>query len=182
MVNNCLGAILAAIKAGVDIKTIQKGISTFTPVSGRMNIYPLCDSITLLDDTYNANPASVEKALHTLHRVSGSDNSIAVLGDMLELGETSDDLHRRAGRTVAELGIKSLFVFGSKVQSLVEGAIKQGFPQDCVFKGSKAEIAEKILGHMEKKTWVLIKGSRGMAMEIVIQELKKKLRVTSLRG
>ena len=179
MVDNCLGAILAAVKAGIDTKTIQKGIKAFHPVSGRMNIYRLCDTITLIDDTYNANPSSIEKALHTLERVSGSDNSIAVLGDMLELGEASDGLHRQVGRIIADLGIKNLFVFGTKVQYVVDGAIEKGFPKDCIFKGTKAEIAKKILGHMNKKTWVLIKGSRGMVMETVIQELKKNLTANS---
>jgi murE/murF fusion protein len=179
MVNNCLGAILAALKAGIDVKTIQKGIKAFTPVPGRMNIYKLCDTLTLLDDTYNANPSSVEKALHTLHKVSGSGNSIAVLGDMLELGEQSEDLHRQTGRTLAGLGIKNLFVFGSKVQYLVDGAIENGFSKTHVFQGTKEEIAERILEQADKKSWVLVKGSRGMAMECVIQELKKKLTVNS---
>ncbi len=179
MVDNCLGAILAAAKAGIDIKTIQKGIKAFTPVSGRMNIYRLCDTMTLLDDTYNANPDSVAKALNTLHGLSNADNSIAVLGDMLELGEKSDDLHRQIGRTVAELGIKNLFVFGTKVKHLIGGAMEQGFPKDHIFQGTKEEIAEKILEQVDTKTWVLIKGSRGMAMETVIQELKKILTVNS---
>lgn len=179
MVDNCLCAILAAASAGIDINTIQKGIAAFTPVSGRMNIYRLSNTLTLMDDTYNANPASVEKALHTLCRVSGPDNSIAVLGDMLELGDSSPDLHRQMGRTVAELGIKHLFVFGTQAGHFIEGAREKGFPEEGIFQGTKPEIAEKILEQTVTKTWVLIKGSRGMAMETVIQDLKKILTVNS---
>jgi murE/murF fusion protein len=179
MVDNCLCAILAAASAGIDINTIQKGIASFTPVSGRMNIYRLSNTLTLMDDTYNANPASVEKALHTLCRVSGPDNSIAVLGDMLELGEKSGDLHRQMGRTVAELGIKNLFVFGAQAGHFLEGAREKGFPEEGIFQGTKQEIAEKILEQADTKTWILIKGSRGMAMETVIQDLKKILTVNS---
>ncbi|OGR24142.1 MAG: UDP-N-acetylmuramoyl-tripeptide--D-alanyl-D-alanine ligase [Desulfobacterales bacterium RIFOXYA12_FULL_46_15] len=177
MVENCLSAILAAVKAKIDSTTIQKGINAFHPVSGRMNIYKVCDTLTLIDDTYNANPASVAKALHTLHAVSGRGNGIAVLGDMLELGENSEELHRQIGRTVAELGIKKLFVFGDKVQGLIDGAIERGFPKTDIFHGTKEEIAEKIHGQADTKTWVLIKGSRGMSMETVIQNLKKLLKV-----
>jgi len=179
MVDNCLAAILAAASAGIDIKTIQKGIAAFTPVSGRMNIYRLSNTLTLMDDTYNANPASVEKALHTLQRVSGPDNSIAVLGDMLELGEATDVLHRRIGGIVAELGIRNLFVFGTQVRYLLDGALEKGFPREGIFQGTKEEIAKKILEHRDTKTWALIKGSRGMAMETVIQDLKKILTVNS---
>ncbi|MCM2285407.1 MAG: UDP-N-acetylmuramoyl-L-alanyl-D-glutamate--2,6-diaminopimelate ligase [Desulfobacula sp.] len=179
MVDNCLCAILAGASAGIDSKTIQKGIAAFIPVSGRMNIYRLSNTLTLMDDTYNANPASVEKALHTLCRVSGPDNSIAVLGDMLELGDSSPDLHRRMGGTVAELGIRNLFVFGPQADHFLAGAREKGFPEEGLFRGTKTEIAEKILEQAGTKTWVLVKGSRGMAMETVIQDLKTILTVNS---
>nr|NJM03689.1 UDP-N-acetylmuramoyl-L-alanyl-D-glutamate--2,6-diaminopimelate ligase [Desulfobacula sp.] len=179
MVDNCLCAILAAMTAGIDIETIRKGIRSFSPVSGRMNIFRLSKTLTLMDDTYNANPASVEKALHTLGKVSGRDNSIAVLGDMLELGEKSGELHRGIGRMVAELGIRNLFVFGSRAGYFLDGAREKGFPEEGIFQGTKQEIAEKILEQAHTKTWVLIKGSRGMAMETVIQDLKKILTVNS---
>ncbi len=182
MVDNCLSAILAARKAGIDTKTIQKGIKAFHPVSGRMNIHKLGNTLTLMDDTYNANPASVAKALLTLHNVSGQNNSIAVLGDMLELGEKSDDLHRQIGRTVADLRIRKLFVFGDKVRYVMDGAIEKGFPKDDIFHGTKEEISKKILEQTGTKTWVLIKGSRGMAMETVIQDLKKNINSQFLRG
>lgn len=175
MVDNCLGAILAARLAGIDVPTLKKGIASFCPASGRMNIYPLTDKITLMDDTYNANPASVSKALLTLQKVSGSDNSIAVLGDMLELGKVSDALHQQIGETTADLGIKNLFVYGDKVRHLISGALEKGFPKERIFHGSKEDIAGKILTAADEKTWVLIKGSRGMAMETVITSLKNHI-------
>jgi len=83
MVDNSIAAICAAMVADISIKGMQKGIKAFKPVSGRMNIYKLNGSINIIDDTYNANPASVTAALETLKNMSKDKNSIAVLGDML---------------------------------------------------------------------------------------------------
>ncbi|WP_299980159.1 UDP-N-acetylmuramoyl-L-alanyl-D-glutamate--2,6-diaminopimelate ligase [Desulfobacula sp.] len=175
MIDNCLAAILAATRAGICTDGIKKGINAFSPVSGRMNIYRLSDSISIIDDTYNANPASVTQALNTLHAVSGVKNSIAVLGDMLELGKESDSLHRQIGQKVALLGICKLYVFGSQVKYTIEGAIENGFPADNIFHGTKKEIAQKVLESKNSDTWILVKGSRGMAMETVIHELQQIL-------
>ena len=181
MVDNCLAAILAATRAGICTDGIKKGINAFSPVSGRMNIYRLSDSINIIDDTYNANPASVTQALNTLHSVSGAKNSIAVLGDMLELGKESDSLHRQIGQKVALLGICKLYVFGNQVKYTIEGAIENDFPADNIFHGTKNEIArkvQKVLERTNSDTWILVKGSRGMAMETVIRELQQLLTVT----
>lgn len=179
MVNNCLAAICAAVTAGISPACIQKGIQAFVPEPGRMNIYKLTDSINLIDDTYNANPASVTQALNTLHTVSRTQKSIAVLGDMLELGEQSDELHRQIGQKAAQSGISKLFVFGNQVKFTIEGAIQNGFLADNIFHGTKKEIAQKVLEEITSETWVLVKGSRGMAMEAVIQELQQKLTANS---
>ena len=179
MVDNSLAAICAAMTAGVCPDGIQKGIQAFCPASGRMNIYRLSDSITLIDDTYNANPASVSLALNTLGSVSQGRNSIAVLGDMLELGEESARLHRQIGQKAALLGIGKLFVFGNQVNHVIEGALEKGFSAGNIFHGTKKKIAQKVLENTDSDTWVLVKGSRGMAMETVIQELQQILTVNS---
>jgi len=179
MVNNSLAAIGAAMTAGICTKSMEKGINAFTPVSGRMNIYRLSDSINLINDTYNANPASVTQALNTLHTVSKAKNNIAVLGDMLELGKESARLHWQIGQKAAQLGIGKLYVYGSQVNYLIDGALENGFLKDNIFHGTKEKIAQKVLETSDTQTWVLVKGSRGMAMENVIQELQKLLTVNS---
>ncbi|WP_457553740.1 UDP-N-acetylmuramoyl-L-alanyl-D-glutamate--2,6-diaminopimelate ligase [Desulfobacula sp.] len=179
MVDNSLAAICAARSAGISYRSIQKGIKAFTPVSGRMDIYKLSDSVHVIDDTYNANPASLSQALETLHMVSKGKNSIAVLGDMLELGDESDLLHRQIGQKVALLEICKLFVFGTQVEHMIEGAIENGFSPDNIFHGTKDQITQKILGNIDTNTWILVKGSRGMAMETVITGLEQILKVTS---
>lgn len=177
MVDNSLAAITAAITAGISEDGIRKGLAAFTPVSGRMTFCKLSDTLTLIDDTYNANPASVTQALATLAFVSGTKKSIAVLGDMLELGDASDRLHWDIGKTAALSGLSKLYVFGNKVEQVMRGAIENHFPPEDIFHGTKEDIARKVLENVDTETWVLVKGSRGMAMETVIQELQKMLTV-----
>jgi murE/murF fusion protein len=177
MVDNCLAAICAARVAKISWESIKRGIKAFTPVKGRMSIYPLSESIHIIDDTYNANPASMTQALKTLKIVSKGKNSVAVLGDMLELGEKAHFLHRQIGEKAARLGINKLYVFGGLVKYTMEGAIENGFSKDNIFHGSKDQIIQKLLENKGTKTWILVKGSRGMAMEKVIQGLLKSLTI-----
>jgi murE/murF fusion protein len=174
MVDNCLAAICAARAAGIDVDGMQKGIRAFTPVPGRMSLMTLETGLHVIDDTYNANPVSMAQALFTLHRLSHGKKCIAVLGDMLELGAASETLHRQIGEQIARLDISKLYVAGNQVQFLVEEAIQKGYPRDRIFHGTKEAMVDKILADTEKDSWVLVKGSRGMAMEKVIQGLKQK--------
>ena len=181
MVNNCLAAILAARSAGISVTDIRSGINQFSPVAGRMDIIQLNKHITLMDDTYNANPASVTKALETLKTICKGKTSMAVLGDMLELGDRSDSLHRQIGKVAALSGVSHLFVFGTQVKHLIAGALENGMDETQVFYGQKDEIARQVLENAKTATWVLIKGSRGMAMETIIQKLHQ-LNATLCKG
>ncbi len=172
MVSNALAAICAAQAAGIDAKGIQQGLNAFNPLPGRMHPYSLTSTLILIDDTYNANPASVTAALNTLKRMSGPDKCVAVLGDMLELGERSSELHRAIGQTAVRAGVTQLYGFGDQARHIVEGAVEAGLARDNTFHGSREDIARRILDQTHEKTWILVKGSRGMAMEKVIQELK----------
>lgn len=180
MVNNCLAAICAARTAGISITGMQKGIKAFEPVGGRMNICPLNwngfpEAVHLIDDTYNANPASVTAALTTLAQTGQGKNSMAVLGDMLELGDDTERFHREIGQKAASLNIDYLYVYGELGRHIVDGAKKSNFPEERIFYGSKDEISQKVIEHLKPDTWILIKGSRGMKMETVIQQLKRKM-------
>lgn len=175
MVENCLAAITAAKAAGIDTTSIQKGIAAFTPEKGRLNFKTIHTDIHLIDDTYNANPESVSKGLETLVEIAEPENSFAVLGDMLELGDHSEELHWNIGKKAAQLKIAKLFTYGPMAVHIIEGALENGFAPENTFSGAKNEIADKLAQHAGRGIWVLVKGSRGMAMETVIQELEKKL-------
>ncbi|MGD8703413.1 MAG: UDP-N-acetylmuramoyl-tripeptide--D-alanyl-D-alanine ligase, partial [Desulfosarcina sp.] len=112
MVSNALAAAAAGEMMGVSLEKIKLGLEAFSPRPGRMGICKLGRGITLIDDSYNANPESMRAAIDTLAKMGGRRRTIAVLGDMLELGEQSAALHRGVGRTVGEAGVDRLYVAG----------------------------------------------------------------------
>jgi MurE/MurF fusion protein len=180
MVNNALAALAAASAAGISMRDMQTGLAAFVPESGRMEIRCLGNGIQLIDDTYNANPASVAQALKTLARQAAHSNqgqnrqAIAVLGDMLELGEASEIRHYEVGKTAAQLGINRLYLFGPRSSHTSQGALENGMPRADIFCGTKQEIALDVLSHAHQGDWVLVKGSRGMAMETIIEQWERQ--------
>jgi murE/murF fusion protein len=181
MVLNALAALAAAAAAGIRIPDMQAGLASFTPVSGRMNIRTLSGGIHLIDDTYNANPASVTQALKTLAELgtapetSGDIQTLAVLGDMLELGPDSEQHHRQVGKTAAALGITRLYLFGPLSRHTRAGALAGGMDENAVFHGTKQEISHRVSADARPGDWVLVKGSRGMAMETIIEQWESAL-------
>jgi len=138
----------------------------------RMEVVPLKGGEILINDSYNANPSSMELALETLVEAKGKGRAIAVLGDMLELGNFAKEAHEQIGKKVSELPIDFLLAMGEKAPMVVESAIRHGFPME------KARIVESyseaisLLGQMiQNGDWVLVKGSRGMAMEKIVEGL-----------
>ncbi|WDP89449.1 MAG: UDP-N-acetylmuramoyl-L-alanyl-D-glutamate--2,6-diaminopimelate ligase [Desulfobacter sp.] len=172
MVNNALAAMGAALAAGMDTEAVRSGLAAFTPVKGRMNLGRLSCGTRLIDDTYNANPASMAQALKTLDQVAGPGKGLAALGDMLELGEDSDTLHREIGFLVAKLSPAMVCLFGTQAARIREGAMEKGFPENKLFTGTKEEIARVLAPKLTKDNWLLLKGSRGMAMETLIPEIE----------
>jgi UDP-N-acetylmuramyl pentapeptide synthase len=178
-VSNCLAAAAMAHLLGINIDEIATGLSTFTPYDKRSNIEELESGIMVLNDCYNANPASMRAALSSLKDLKKDRCAVAVLGDMLELGPRSATAHRTLGKTVSELGIDFLAAFGNQAENLLTGALNGGMDQETA-RGfdSKKDIADWLLQLMQKKIisagdWVLIKGSRGMRMEEVLELLRK---------
>ncbi|MSN25947.1 MAG: UDP-N-acetylmuramoyl-tripeptide--D-alanyl-D-alanine ligase [Geobacter sp.] len=168
---NALAAASALLEK-VELPVIAAGLAAFTPYKGRFQTEQL-DGITLIDDSYNANPASVKAALETLSQVATEGRRIAVLGDMLELGEHEAEAHRTIG-TVAGLNADRLYLMGKLMgKYAAESAALANMPvasiQVCT---SHKEIAEKLYRDLQKNDVILFKGSRGMAMEQVATELK----------
>ncbi len=175
MVNNATAAAGAALAAGMDIDAIQKGLAAFTPVKGRMHLGRLSCGTPLIDDTYNANPASMAQALRTLDQVAGPGKGLAALGDMLELGPDSDTLHREIGYLIAELAPAMVCLYGTQTAHIRSGALEKGYPKDKVFTGTKTEIAAMLAPKLTTDSWLLLKGSRGMAMETLMPQIEALL-------
>ncbi|RLB85047.1 MAG: UDP-N-acetylmuramoyl-L-alanyl-D-glutamate--2,6-diaminopimelate ligase, partial [Deltaproteobacteria bacterium] len=175
MVTNALAAITAARIAGISRQGIKTGLDAFTPVSGRMKMDQLPNGINLIDDTYNANPASMAQALKTLGLMAKGKKTFAILGDMLELGADSDQLHREVGHLAAGTNLSHLYLFGKQAVHLLSGALESGLSKDKIFWGTKQEIGRMVLQQAQTGDWILLKGSRGMAMETIIFDMKTQV-------
>jgi UDP-N-acetylmuramoyl-tripeptide--D-alanyl-D-alanine ligase len=169
---NALAASAAALATGLDLDEVASGLALFAGVSGRMACSRLASGAHLIDDTYNANPQSMQNALESLARVKGSGRAIAVLGDMGELGESGGEAHLAAGRLAAKLGTDWLFTLGERAEGIAAGASEAGMVADQVVVGDGHQaIGRRIRDLLEPRDWVLVKGSRAMQMERVIETL-----------
>jgi len=165
-------AATAALLERVELAVIAAGLETFTPYKGRFQVERL-NNITLIDDSYNANPASMKAALETLAQVAEAGHRIAVLGDMLELGEHEGEAHLGVG-AVAGRNADRVYLLGEQmVKYTAEGALLADMPATSIIRcTSHTEIAQQLHHALLSGDVILIKGSRGMTMEKVATELK----------
>ena len=171
-VNNAMAAAATACAVGVDIKTIAEGLAEFRPFSGRMEMIKLNNGSFLLDDSYNANPASVREALMTLKDLKVHHNGYVFLGDMLELGAESEEMHRKIGMLIATIGINALFLQGDFSKVTAAGAIEGGLSPENIFSLSGEDNSIHYLKeNLKKGDWILVKGSRGMKMEKIVDRI-----------
>lgn len=173
MVPNALAAASAGVLAGFSIEEIKHGLENFTPVKGRMTIIKTDSGLNLIDDTYNANPDSMMAAITTLKKLTGKGRSFLVAGDMLELGEGTVKLHEQIGSFAAGSGIENLCITGRNAEHVSKGAQNSGMSSEFIFTGTKKEIITNLSKKLNKGDWILIKGSRSMAMEEIVKELSK---------
>jgi UDP-N-acetylmuramyl pentapeptide synthase len=173
---NALAAAAAALAAGARLDDVPAGLGSFRPVGGRMERLALPRNVILINDTYNANPQSVEVALRSLAELRGSSRAIAVLGDMAELGATAAHAHQAVGRLVAALGIDWLFALGPHAPELAKGALEAGMDPARVHVGhDHDETGAGVERILQGDDWVLVKGSRSMHMERVVESLSARL-------
>jgi UDP-N-acetylmuramoyl-tripeptide--D-alanyl-D-alanine ligase len=169
MVSNALAAAAAGVVMGIPLSGIKSGLESFSPGAGRMGIRHLNRQLCLVDDTYNANPSSMIAAIETLPRMCEGRRMIAVLGDMLELGPQSAALHKKVGQAVGKARIDLLFATGHFAAEVTAGAMDRGMKSNRIFKGTKEAIIEQLNLVLQPEDLILIKGSRGMAMEAVVE-------------
>jgi UDP-N-acetylmuramoyl-tripeptide--D-alanyl-D-alanine ligase len=175
--HNALNAAAAAAvgwSLGCELEEVRRGLERFRPVAMRSEIIPW-EGRTILNDAYNANPASMLAALETLKRFPARGRRIAVLGDMLELGADAAEAHRRIGRAVVSSGAGFLITMGSHAAETAEGAWASGMSRDHVTVCREPSEAAQILSRMsESGDVIMIKGSRGMRMERILDHLSMK--------
>ncbi|MCE5324146.1 UDP-N-acetylmuramoyl-tripeptide--D-alanyl-D-alanine ligase [bacterium] len=166
---------LAAIAVGEVMQIphdyMQNALGSYKAPEKRSNVIPTRRGVVVIDDTYNASPASVNSALKTLAMMEGG-RKIAVLGDMLELGDHAIDAHMEIGRAVKETGVDMLVVVGQLAKLIARGAIDTGMPVSAVSEFDESSLAARELPSKVKDgDVVLVKGSRAMRMERVVEGL-----------
>lgn len=171
MVSNALAAAAAGEVLGVPLARIRAGLESFSPLAGRMGIRRPGRDIDLVDDTYNANPASMAAAIETLTDMRGGRRTLAVLGDMLELGEQSAALHRNVGRIAGDAHMDRLYVTGAFATAVAEGARDRQMAEKDICRGTKPAIIDRLIRELRPGDLILVKGSRGMAMEEVVEAI-----------
>ena len=169
---NALAAAAVGVAFEIPEKRILGGLERYRGVHGRLAMRRGRDDVWLIDDTYNANPQSVRVALHFLAGLPGTGRRIAVLGDMLELGENGPALHREIGSVVCNADIHALVALGPAAQYIAHGALQAGMDCSRIHHTHSRQGVLDLLNEMvQPQDVILLKGSRGMAMERLVEAL-----------
>jgi UDP-N-acetylmuramoyl-tripeptide--D-alanyl-D-alanine ligase len=168
-VANALAATAAALALDLPLETVKFGLEAFRPASLRTEVREVQGRIVLVD-CYNANPASMLAALQALSALAGGRRTVAVLGDMLELGDASDAAHREVGAAVARTGAGLLIAVGPLARRIAEGARDAGMMTDRVLTAESTDRAAALIRDRSRPgDVVLVKGSRAMKMETILE-------------
>ncbi len=166
-VQNALAAAAAAWVLEVSLEDIVAGLAEFKPCPGRMELVELADDVLVIEDSYNANPLSMRAALDALHDLGRPGRRIAVLGDMLELGQAARELHFEVGALVA-MRADWLFTLGELAGEIAAGAAAGGLAAGRIVTAATVEeLVDRLRAVLQPGDRLLIKGSRGMRMERV---------------
>ena len=177
-VENFLAAAACASSLGVSLDQMADAAKAFRPASMRGELHRLADGLTVIDDSYNSNPDAAARALESA-RMLPAVRRIAILGDMLELGSDEVEFHRKVGRRAAELGFDHVIAVGQISRHLQEGASEAGgkstwlanSPTALEWLADDPAIGDKRLGNGDL---VLVKGSRGVGLEVVVNALVER--------
>ena len=165
-VRNACAAAAVALALEIDIDDIRAALESVNPVGGRLQPLRGINDATLFDDSYNANPLSVIAAAEFLASLPGE--SWLVLGDMKELGDDAEELHRGVGEAARTSGVNRLFAYGDLAASAVEG-----FGEHASWFASLDALVDELCAGMTSEVNVLVKGSRSMRMERVVDAVRE---------
>ena len=169
---NALAAAAAGIHLGLDLREVACGLNSVQISTMRLEVTAGPGKSTIINDSYNANPVSVKASLTILHNMSKGRKKIAVLGDMLELGELTIAGHQEVGKAVAQYEFDFLITVGSLAAEIAREAVRTGMLQETVYHFEEIEAAARKLSQiLTRDALVLIKGSRSMKMEEILLKL-----------
>lgn len=175
-VYNALAAAGAALACGISPDSIKRGLAAFTAVGGRMEIIKLQNGAYVINDAYNANPASVREALLTLKDLKNFHNAFVFLGDMLELGDAASEMHRRVGMLLATIGVTAVFLQGDFAEATAAGAREGGLgDRQIIFLQDDKDAVAQLKKQLRKGDWILVKGSRRMKMDRFVTQIREDI-------
>ena len=169
---NVLAAATVAIDMGVPTDEIAARAASMKPASHRGELLRLPGGVTLVDDSYNSSPAALTRALETIAAAKGSARKVAVLGEMLELGEHATRLHEECGVAAAAAGLAVLITVGGVAAEMMAGAARAAGIPTVVHAAHSEEATRVALQCVRPGDLVLVKGSRGIRTDIVVDRLK----------
>lgn len=165
---NAAAATAASVATGATLKNVKTGLSKLEAVSGRLETKVGLNGARIIDDTYNANPASVSVGLEVLKQIPGE--RILVLGDMAELGSAAPAIHKRVGELAKRVGVSRLFAIGDLTK-----VAAAGFGTGAKHYQDQEALVSDLSECLNKETTVLIKGSRLMQMEKIVAGVARSL-------
>lgn len=173
--SNVLAALAVGRLLGIPPAEAKRGLESLAPAPSRGQVLELKSGRRVIDDCYNANPSSTVAALHALARLKGEAQSLAILGDMLELGEATRAGHRMVGESAAREKTDWLVAVGPHAEEILKGARAHGMPAQRLRSFPDTEGAIAALSDVAPEVrWILVKGSRGMHLEKIVSYLKER--------
>jgi UDP-N-acetylmuramoyl-tripeptide--D-alanyl-D-alanine ligase len=169
---NVLAGAAVALEMGIELDAIAECAAQLKPSSRRGAVLRLPKGVTVIDDSYNSSPSALQRSLEVIARAWAA-RRIAVLGEMLELGDLSESLHRDCGRAAAGSRLAKLFTIGGEPARLMgEAAVDAGLPRASVVHfDNSTDAAPIIAGQVTSGDVVLVKGSRGTRTDLVVEKL-----------
>ena len=172
---NSLCAICVGETLNIETENIISGIKKFELTKNRMEVSKV-GSITIINDCYNANFDSMKAGIENLSKMK-ANRKIAILGDMLELGEFSEKLHKAVGEEVAKNKIDILITVGTEAKNIAKEAENCGMKKDKIFEfNSNNDVVNFVINNRKDEDCILIKASNGMHFIEIVNELKKQLK------
>jgi UDP-N-acetylmuramoyl-tripeptide--D-alanyl-D-alanine ligase len=170
---NVLAATAVALEFGIPLDAIAARAAALRPSDRRGAVHHLRGGVTLVDDSYNSSPTALKRALEVIANERRAVRKVAVLGEMLELGAFSVEMHRTAGRAAAAARLDALFVVGGQpARELAEAAVEDGMsPADIRYFEQSATAAPEVAAAIRAGDVVLVKGSRGTRTDLIADRI-----------
>lgn len=172
-VYNAMSTICIGKLYGLNEDEINAGLQKFKPSKMRMEIFQGILNTKVINDAYNANPDSMMAAINVIAGVETAGRRVCILGDMFELGEFSEEGHRTIGRYAAQNNIDVLIAVGKMAAETIKGASLVGANQQLICFEDNEEVIKNLKGIIRDRDTILIKGSRGMHMENIVESLRE---------